>query len=144
MIRSRRSIGARFGGLGGVTLIEIMVVMIVLAAAMGILIPFAVGLKDSADPVLTQQAIDLAQGELEQVVAFKRANGFGAIPTGAAACLVSMPSGFSCSRSICYVPAANLNDITACGTATPFKRVAVTVTHAEIGPVTDATLVADY
>ncbi len=125
----------------GFTLIETVIVVVVLGLSLGVLIPFTVSLRNSAAPVLTQQAIALAQGELDQVIAEKRAGGYAAV---AGACAVPMLPGFACARSLCYVPAANLNDLTACATVTGFRRVNVTVNHALVGNVTAVTLVTNY
>ena len=125
----------------GFTLIETVIVVVVLGLSLGVLIPFTVSLRNSAAPVLTQQATSLAQGELDQVIAEKRAGGYAAV---AGACAVPMPTGFACARSRCYVPAANLNDLTACAAVTGYRRVQVTVNHALVGNVAAVTLVTNY
>ena len=125
----------------GFTLIETVIVVVVLGISLGVLIPFTVSLKSSGTPVLTQQAIVLAQAELDQVVAEKRAGGYAAV---AGACAVPMLAGFTCARSLCYVPAANLNDLSACATVTGYRRVNITVNHALVGNVSAVTLVANY
>ena len=56
----------------GFTLIETIITIIVLAIAMGVLIPFIVSLRGSANPVLMQQAAILAQDRLEQIIADRR------------------------------------------------------------------------
>jgi len=115
--------------------------LVIFGLAAGILIPLTQGVSGSANPVLTQQAIALAQAELDQTVAQRHAFGFGPVATGA--CVVSTAGfpGFSCSRTVCFVPATNLN---SCGGATNYKRVEVTITKAEIGGITAVTLVANY
>lgn len=123
----------------GFTLIEIVIFIMVIGLAVGILIPLTQSVSGSANPVITQQAIALAQAELDQTIAQKRAAGFGPIASGA--CVVPMPAGFTCARAVCFVPATNLN---SCGAATDFKRVDVTITNAVIGNVTAVTLLTDY
>jgi hypothetical protein len=118
--------------------------IVIFGLAAGILIPLTQGVSGSANPVLTQQAIALAQGELDQTVAQRHAFGFGPVATGA--CVLSMAGfpGFSCSRTVCFVPATNLNDTSNCGVATNFKQVQVTITKPEIGDTTAVTLVTNY
>lgn len=115
--------------------------IVIFGLAAGILIPLTQGVSGSANPVLTQQAISLAQAELDQTVAQRHAFGFGPVATGA--CVVSTAGfpGFSCSRTVCFVPATNLE---SCGAATNYKRVQVTITKPEIGDITAVTLVTNY
>lgn len=40
---------------------------------------------------------------------------------------------FTQAASVCYVPAANLNDLTACATTTNYKRIAVTISWGSAG-----------
>jgi Tfp pilus assembly major pilin PilA len=125
-------------------LIEIIITVLVIAIiGAAVMLPFVNSLSGSPNPVWIQQASDLVQGELEQVIANKRASGFGGIATGASACSVPMPAGFTCSRSVCYVPAGNLNDTSTCATATAYKRVAVAVNHATVGDVSAVLLVTN-
>lgn len=123
----------------GFTLIETLIFIIVLGLAAGILMPLTQSVSGSANPVITQQAIALAQAELDQTIAQKRAAGFGPIASGI--CDVPMPAGFTCAREVCFVPAANLNN---CGATTDFKRVEVRITNAVIGTVTAVTLLTNY
>ncbi len=132
-------------GVQGFTLIETIITVVVIGiVGAAVMLPFVNSLSGSPNPVWIQQASDLAQGEIEQVVATKRASGFGGIATGASACGVPMPAGFTCSRSVCFVSALNLNDTSACATATAYKRVAVTVNHATVGDVSAVLLVTNY
>lgn len=126
----------------GFTLIEIVVFIVVLGLLGGVLIPLTVSLRGSAQPTLTLQALALAQAELEQAVAQRRANGFAGVTAG---CVVSVLPGFNpCSRTVCFVPAANLNDTSNCATPTNYKRVEVTISHPTIGNVTAVTLFTNY
>ena len=126
----------------GFTLIEIVVFIVVLGFLAGVLIPFTVSLSRSSEPTFSQQAVTLAQAELEHAVGRRRAGGFAAIiPVGLNnACVTAMLANFTCLRDICYVPAGNLNDTSACATVTNYKRVEVTISHAAIGSVTAVTL----
>ncbi|MEW6684080.1 MAG: type II secretion system protein [Nitrospirota bacterium] len=139
---SRRRPNAPDSGVRGFTLIEVTITILVIAIiGTAVLLPFVSSLSGSPNPVVMQQAIDLAQGELEQVIATKRANGFAAIVSGCSA--FPMPAGFTCTRTVCYVPAANLNDTSTCAAATAYKRVAVTVNHALVGDVSAVSLVTN-
>lgn len=129
----------------GFTLIEIVVFIIVLGIVLGVLAPFTVGMQGSPNAVVTQQALALAQGELEQTIAIRRAPalGFGFVVSGPP-CYLTMPAGFTCAREVCYVPEVNPNDTSNCGGVTNYRRVQVTITHAAIGNVTAVTLVTNY
>lgn len=139
-------------GQSGFTLIETIITLVVFSiAAVGVLSVFTIGISGSANPLLVDQATQLAQGELDTVIGFKAANGFSdaALNTGTGqACKTNpMPTDFNCSLDLCYVAAATLNDTTVpgCGTATSYKRVAVTITNTGTGlAVTAATLLANY
>lgn len=128
----------------GFTLIEIVIFIIVIGLAAGILIPLTQSVSGSVTPVFTQQAITLAQGELDQVVAERRAGGFGSVAIGNSACVLTMLTGFTCTRTVCAVPAANLNDLSNCGMASDYRRVAVAVNHPAIGDITGVTLLTNY
>lgn len=126
----------------GFTLIETVLFIVILGVVLGVLVPFSAALKKSPVPVAEQQAVALAQGELDQTIAQRHAAGFA--PVGTGACVLPMPATFSCSRTVCFVPASDLNDTSACGGATRYKRVQVTITNALIGNVTAVTLLANY
>lgn len=143
----------------GFTLIETVLVVVVLGLSLGVLIPFSVSLRNSAAPVLTQQAALLAQEKLEQIVAdrldkttprgFVYATTPGNYP---AETPVAGVTGFDRSVVIACVTTANLN---AAGTApnpsctlsdarTDYARVTVTVSNAVLGNVTAVTLLTNY
>lgn len=129
----------------GFTLIETIITIVVIAIVAGsFMVPFMTSLGGSPKLALTEQALSLVQGESDQLIADKRANGFGSIPTGNSACGLPMPGGFNCSRNICYVPAANLNDASACATVTVYQRATITITQVVAGTVTAVTLLANY
>jgi prepilin-type N-terminal cleavage/methylation domain-containing protein len=135
-------------GVRGVTLIEIIITLVVIGIiGAAVMLPFVNSLSGSPNPVWLQQATDLAQGELEQVLANKRASGFASLATSSTptACSTDpQPSGFTCSRTICFVPVGNLNNVSACTTATAYKQVAVTINHATVGNVSAVLLVTSY
>jgi prepilin-type N-terminal cleavage/methylation domain-containing protein len=129
----------------GFTLIETIITIVIISiAAAAVMIPFMTSLGGSPKALLTQQAMELAQGESDQLIAEKRASGFGAIATGASACTLPMLTGFTCARTVCYVPAANLNDTAACATVTDYKQAAITITSAVAGNLTAVTLLTNY
>lgn len=133
---------------GGFSLIEIIITLVVLSlAVVGVLSVFSLGVGHSADPLVVGQATQLAQGEIEAVVGIKAASGFAAAGLGAGLpcnTQAAMLPGFTCTLDICFVPTGNLNDTSACGTATSYKRVAATVTNAAGGSVVVVTLLTSY
>jgi len=129
---------------GGFSLIEVIITLVILSiAAVGVLSVFSSSMKSSANPLVLNQAIQLAQGEMDQVQGEKAAMGFSGI---GAACATTMPPGlgFTCSRTICYVPAGNLNSTSACGSITNYKHITVKIQQAEIGSVSLDTIVSNY
>lgn len=127
----------------GFTLIETIITLVVLSiAAVGVLSVYTSGMKGGANPLLISQATRLAQGEMDQVFGEKAVTGgFGTIASGV--CVMTQP-GFTCNRVVCYVPPANLNDTTACGAVTNYKRVTITVSQPIIGSVNVDSLVTNY
>lgn len=128
----------------GFTLIEIVIFIIVIGLAAGILIPLTQSVSGSVTPVFTQQAITLIQGELEQVVAERRTGGFGSVAIGSSSCALPMLAGFTCTRTVCAVPAADLNDLSNCVMVSDYRRVAVAVNHSAIGDITGVSLLTNY
>ena len=143
----------------GFTLIETVIVVVVLGLSLGVLIPFTVSLRNSAAPVLTQQAALLAQEKLEQIVAdrvdrttprgFVYATTPGNYP---AENPIAGVTGFNRSVAIACVTTADLN---AAGTApnpscalsdarTDYARLTVTVSNSFLGNVTAVTLITNY
>lgn len=130
---------------GGFSLIEVIITLVILSiAAVGVLSVFTAGMKGSADPVVLDQAVQLAQGEIDHAIGEKKAGGFVAVTVGnPLACVSSVVAGFTCSRSVFYVdPATGLN--TQVGGPTNYKHVTVTVTNTAIGDVTLDGLVTNY
>lgn len=125
-------------------MIEIVITLVVLSiGAVGVLSVFTAGMKGSANPLLLSQAAQLAQGEIDIMISQKKASGFGSIASSAT-CSISMLSGFSCSRSICFVPSGNVDDTSACGSATDYKRAAVSVASSLTGTFTIVTLLSNF
>ena len=144
--RERRLAGRKSSGF---TLIETVITLVVLSiAAVGVLSVFTTGIRGSANPLLIDQATQLAQGELDAVIGIKDANGFSAaaLNTGTGQMCKTNPmlTGFNCNLDICYVAAGSLDNTGACNTQTNYKRVAVTITNAAIGNVTAITLLTNY
>jgi prepilin-type N-terminal cleavage/methylation domain-containing protein len=76
-VRSQKS----EGGTSGFTLIEIIITMVVLSiAAIGVLTVFTTGIKGSAEPLIVDQATQLAQQIMEQkVIGLTLSNGYNAV-----------------------------------------------------------------
>lgn len=125
-------------------MIEIVIFIIVIGLAAGILIPLTQSVRGSVTPVFTQQAISLVQGELDQVVAQRRSGGFASVAVGNSVCVIPMLAGFTCARSVCSVPAGNLNDLSNCAMVSDYRRVQVTVNHPTIGTIMGVTLLMNY
>jgi prepilin-type N-terminal cleavage/methylation domain-containing protein len=136
----------------GFTLIETIITLVVLSiAAVGVLSVFTTGISGSANPLLIDQSTQLAQGELDAVIGIKAASGFSAAAlntgTGLPCNTNPMLTGFTCSLEICSVAAGTLDNTTApgCGSATGYKRVAVTITNTGTGQaITAVTLLTNY
>ncbi len=143
----------------GFTLIETVLVVVILGLSLGVMIPFAMSLMNSADSVLTQQGAFLAQEKLEQIVAdrldkttprgFVYATTPGNYP---AENPITGVTGFNRSVAIACVTTANLNaagtvpnpSCALSDTRTDYARVTVTVSNAVLGNVTAVTLLANY
>jgi prepilin-type N-terminal cleavage/methylation domain-containing protein len=143
MLIKKTGTGSLRSGARGFTLIETIITLVVLSiAAVGVLSVFIAGMKGSANPLIIDQATQLAQGEMEQILGEKTgAGGFGSIASGG--CVVNLP-GFNCSRTVCYVTTADLNSTAACGVVTSYKHVTVTVTQPAIGNVSVESLITNY
>ena len=151
--------GDLHGSERGFSLIEIIITVIVLGIATGILVPFIVSLRGSANPVLIEQAVVLSQERLEQMIADRRD---GVTPRGFryATTPANYPNenpvagypNFTRSVTIMCVPSTNLD---AAGTApnpscaladglTDYARVTVTVTNTLAGSVAAVGLLTNY
>jgi prepilin-type N-terminal cleavage/methylation domain-containing protein len=127
----------------GFTLIETIITLVVLSiAVIGVLSVFTTGMKGGANPLIASQATQYAQGEMDQIFGEKAgAGGFGSIINGS--CVLTL-AGFNCSRTVCYVTPADLNSTAACGVATNYKHVTVTVNQPLIGDIKVDSLISNY
>lgn len=143
----------------GFTLIETIITLIVLSiAAVGVLSVFTAGIKGSANPLIINQAVSLAQEKMDIIIGDRQnpARGYAWI---AAADYNTNPlkympenpvpgfANFNRSVTIFCVDAGTLN--TDNGQPFPcvssgYAHVTVTVTHALIGDVALDTLVTNY
>lgn len=138
----------------GFSLIELVIVIVILGiASAGLMTVFSTGTKRSADPLLENQALQLAQEKLD-IVYGDRMNptrGYGYIENAAVnypaedAVALGFP-GFSRTTAVFCVTAADLDTSTgAPPCASGYVHVTATVTHAALpGAVTLETLVTDY
>lgn len=127
----------------GFTLIETIITLVVLSiAAVGVLSVFTTGIKGSANPLILSQATQFAQGEMDNIIGQKMANGFGSIITSPT-CSTTMLAGFTCNRNVFYVdPAIDLN--TQQVGPTNYKHVTVTITQPVIGNTRVDFLITNY
>ena len=139
----------------GFSLIELVVVIVILGiASVGLMTVFSTGTKRSADPLLENQALQLAQEKLDVIVGDRMnpARGFTYFKNNLASTIYPAESpvagfpGFSRAVTTFCVNAAALN--TSAGTppacASDYIHVTVTVSQAVVGSVTLETLVANY
>jgi len=128
----------------GFTLIETIITLIVLSiAAIGVLSVFTAGMKGSANPLILNQAISLAQERMDSAIALKKSGGYNAVVTinpGVPAFAAPF-NVFSWTQIVTCV-AADLVTPAACTSG--YRIVTVTVTHALIGDVALDTLVTNY
>jgi prepilin-type N-terminal cleavage/methylation domain-containing protein len=131
---------------GGFSLIEIVITLVVLSiAAAGVLSVFTVGIKGSADPLILNQAVSLAQEKLDDAIALRKSGGFNSVVPNAGGPLPAPYDAFSWARAVVCVTALDVN----MGTGAPpcasgYARVTVTVTNALMGNVALDTLVTSY
>ncbi len=132
----------------GFTLVEtLMVIVLIGVVGTGILLYFA-GMRGGADPLLSVQALELAQEKMEEILSDKKASGFGYIvnvnyPAENPVDGVNFPN-FNRSTSICFVAEGDLNDTGNCGTATDWKRIGVTVSWTGGGQVDLVTILSNH
>ncbi len=137
----------------GFSLIELVIVIVILGvASVGLMSVFSTGTRKSADPLLQNQALQLAQEKLDIVLGDRMnpARGFAYITSAnypAESPVAGFP-GFDRSMTTCCVTAPDLNAVSPC-TAPPcasgYTHVTVTVAQAALpGSVTVETLVTSY
>jgi len=127
----------------GFTLIEIIITLVVLSiAVVGVLSVFTTAIKGSANPVVLNQAIALAQEKMDTIIgdSMNSARGFAYIIPGNYPADIPV-TGFNRSVTIFCVNAGALNTDNgvapgASGCASGYTHVKVTVTNAAIGSVT--------
>jgi len=134
---------------GGFSLIEIVITLVVLSIAIiGVLSVFTTGIGSSANPLLVDQATQLAQGEMDFIIGEKAFIGFfdpSFDPTRPSPCDTAsiMPPGFSCTRTFNYVQPGDLNTPVT-PTVTDYILVTVTISQAAISSVSLVTLITNY
>jgi len=80
MQKIKSGVRSQESGTGGFTLIEAIITLVVLSiAAVGVLSVFTTGIQGSANPLVLDQAVQLAQEKMEEAVALRKSGGFAAI-----------------------------------------------------------------
>jgi prepilin-type N-terminal cleavage/methylation domain-containing protein len=140
MIRNNKSLESGF------TLIETIITLVVLSiAAIGVLSVFTTGMKGSANPLILNQAISLAQEKMDEAVALRQSGGFAAVVPNAGGAFPAPYAAFSWARAVVCVTELDVNTSTgAPPCASGYARVTVTVTNALIGNAVLDTLVTNY
>ena len=140
------------GRMAGFTLIETIITLVVLSiAAVGVLSVFTVGTKGSANPLIADQAVQLAQEKMDTIIGDREntARGFAYIVPGnypaENAATLGFP-GFSRTTTIICVDPGSLNtDNTFAPPCTSgYTHVTVTVANTLIGSVSVETIVTNY
>jgi len=136
---------------GGFSLIEIIITLVVLSiAAVGVLSVFTSGIKGSADPLLMNQGLQLAQEKMDIIMGdrMNSARGFGyIIPVNyGAENPVTGFANYNRGTTIICVNAGALNtdNTQAPPCASGYTHVTVTVTDAALGSVSMDTVVTNY
>lgn len=137
----------------GFSLIELVIVILILGiASIGLMQVFSTGMTGSADPLLTNQALQLAQEKMDIIEGDRMnpARGFGYVTSAnypvENAVALGFP-GYSRAVTTCCVTVADLNAISPCTIppcASGYTHVTVAVAHAALGNVTVETLVTNY
>ena len=80
MQKIKSEVRSQESGEGGFTLIEAIITLVVLSiAAVGVLSVFTTGIQGSANPLVLDQAVQLAQEKMEEAVALRKSGGFAAV-----------------------------------------------------------------
>jgi hypothetical protein len=106
---------------------------------------FTAGMRGSADPLLIDQAVQLAQEKMEEAIALRRSGGFTAVVSDPGGAFALPFDAFNWNRVVNCVTDADLNTSTGgppC--ASGYARITVTVTNAAIGSVALDGLVTNY
>lgn len=139
----------------GFSLIETIIVIVIIGiAAMGVLSVFTEGMSGAADPLITIQAIDLAQEKMDIIIGDRQntARSYSYATTPANFPAESPVSGFANFNRSVAIACVTTADFNAAGSApapscvgvTNYARVTVTVTHNLIGSITTVTLLTNY
>jgi len=140
---------------GGFTLIETLITLVILSiAAIGVLSVFTTGIRISANPVVVDQAVQLAQEKMDTILGDSLNSnpgyGFAYIIPGnyGAETPVTGFAGFNRSVNIYCVTVADLTTNAGApgvgGCASGYTHVAVTVANAAIGSVKLETVITNH
>lgn len=157
MTRNKESgVGSRKSGESGFTLIETIITLVVLSiAAVGVLSVFTVGIKGSANPLVAEQAVQLAQEKMDMIIA-DRENpavgfGFAHIVPGSYPAEPAGSFGFAGFSRTTNIYCVNLADLITsvgapggAGCASGYTHVTVTVANTLISSVSVETIVTNY
>jgi prepilin-type N-terminal cleavage/methylation domain-containing protein len=126
----------------GFSLIEIIITLVVLSiAVVGVLSVFTMGSKGSADPLILNQAVSLAQEKVDEAIGLKKSGGYAVVVTNPGGAFAVPYAAFTWAQTVtCVDP----DLVTPAACTVGYKIVTVTVTHAVIGSVSLDALVTDY
>lgn len=139
----------------GFSLIELVIVIVILGiGSAGLMSVFSAGMNKSVDPLLQNQALQLAQEKMDIIIGdrLNTARGFAHFKNNSAGVIYPAESpvtgfpGFSRTVTTFCVNAAALNTSTGTppGCVSDYIHVTVTVSQAVVGSVTVETLVTNY
>jgi prepilin-type N-terminal cleavage/methylation domain-containing protein len=135
---------------GGFTLIETVITLVVLSiAVVGVLSVFTTGMRGSANPLIVDQAVQLAQEKMDTIVGdrINAGRGFSYIIPASYGADVPV-TGFNRSVNVFCVTSADLNTNAgapgASGCASGYTHVTVIVSNAAMGSVSLDTVVTNY
>ncbi len=140
MVRMKKSgIRDRGSGDSGFTLIEIIITLVVLSiAAVGVLSVFTAGMKGSADPLILNQALSLAQEKMDEAIGLRRVAGYAAVTNVGATAFPAPFNAYTWARAVDCDPT-----FTPCPAS--YQRVTITVAwNAGADTVSLVTLIANY
>ncbi len=126
----------------GFSLIEIIITLVVLSiAAVGVLSVFTTGIKGSADPLILNQALSLAEEKMDEAIGLKRVGGFAAVNNVAVTAFPAPFNGYTWERVVeCLDTTLNL---AAC--PTEYERVTINIAwNAGADTISLVTLIANY
>lgn len=123
----------------GFTLIEIIITLVVLSiAAVGVLSVFTAGMSGSADPLILNQALSLAQEQMDMAIGLRRVQGFAAVTAVGVTAFPAPFNAYSWERVVDCDP-------TFAPCPAQYQRVTITVSwNAGADTISLITLIADY